>query len=955
MSGPQPSHVTVVTSREQSPAPSWKASVAIGGMTCASCSNAITNALKKKDWVSNVAVNLLTNSASVELQDKVKANQIVDAIEDLGYEANLNEVVEVTPEQPGPRGDERTVQIYIEGFYCDHCGNRAMNSLAEFLGNLEILSQPTLQNPILKIKYTPEAPLLNIRHILAAVEATDPAFTASIYHPPSLEERSKLIEIRHRQQLLRRWIGTLVIAIPTFIIGIVYMSLVPDSDNSKMFLMKPWVSGINRAQIILFTLATPVFFFAADVFHRRAIKEIGSLWRRGSQTPVLQRFYRFGSMNTLMSLGTTIAYVSSCCQLIAAGATNPERVDDTNFYFDSVVFLTLFLLLGKLIESYSKSKTGDAVKELSKLRPTTAILFEKDEKEQSFTQVINAELLDFGDIVRVVNGASPPCDGIVVDGESQFDESSLTGESRPIRKSAGDKVFAGTVNKEAPILVQVTGPAGQSMLDQIVNIVREGQTKRAPMEKIADKLTAYFVPTVTLVAIITWLVWLILGYAGVLPPHYLDMNSGSWIAFSLQFAIAVFVVACPCGVGLAAPTAIFVGGDLASKYGILVKGGGEAFEKASGIDCVVFDKTGTLTMGGEPTITDSKLYPLDLDKKQSNTLLAALRAVEENSSHPIAKAIVSFCDVKTTERAQVTNVEEKPGKGLKATYDAKLPDHGFDMIVGNEALMQEFDVAIPAEVKSSLDTWKTEAKSVALVATKSADPDSDSVYQISAALSISDPIRPESAPMIRALHSQGVDVWMLSGDNETTARAVATRVGIPPDTNVIAGVLPAEKASKIKYLQKTLKAGEATKKASSTKRATIAMVGDGINDAPALAVADVGIAIGDGSDVAISSADFVLIKSDVRSVVTLLELSRCVFRRIWFNFGWALVYNVLAVPVAAGCFYAIETGSGHVRLDPVWASLAMALSSISVVLSSLALKSSWLPWLGFRATKIEVE
>ncbi|KAI1480987.1 heavy metal translocatin [Daldinia eschscholtzii] len=920
----------------------WRASMAITGMTCATCSNDITKQLQEKQWITKATINLLTNSGVVEyIGTKDDANQIVEIIEDTGRGAELDKVINID-EENRPK-HQRTVEIRIDGFYCDHCADRATNSLKGFLQNLEVISSPSRKRPILKIAYTPVVPSFTIRRILLAIEASDPAFKASIYHPPTLEERSKRIHAHHQKQLFIRALFTTIVVIPTFIIGVVYMSLVPNSDAAKMYLMEPWRSGISRAQLALCIMATPVYFFGADIFHRRAVKEIRALWRPRSQTPILQRFYRFGSMNMLISLGTTIAYISSISQMIAAAVDRPEMINDENFYFDSVVFLTFFLLWGRLIEAYSKSKTGDAVEALGKLRPTTAVLVEDVTDTKETETVVHTDLLEFGDLVRISHGGSPPCDGRVVRGVAEFNESSLTGESRLVKKVANDDVFAGTINVGQPILIQITGSAGQSMLDQIVDIVREGQTKRAPMEKLADLLTAYFVPFVTLIAILTWLIWLSVGVSGAIPGHFLDVSSGGWVVFSLQFAIAVFVVACPCGLALAAPTAIFVGGGLAAKHGILVKGGGEAFEKASRIDCVVFDKTGTLTMGGEPTITDNMIFPgQSVSEKQRSIFLAALRATEELSTHPIAKAIVSFCSSQTSERIEVSDVEELPGKGLKATYSVEsLP---VKIIIGNESLMRDFSANIPFDVATNLQIWKSEAKSVALVAIETpGKPDS---YQIAAALSISDPIRPEAPAVLQALKSRGTDVWMLSGDNIITARAVALRMGIP-ESNVIAEVLPAEKHEKIKWLQSTLKARRGDVELTD-RRAFIAMVGDGINDAPALTTADVGVAIGSGADVAISSADFVLLNSNLESIVTLLELSRTVFRRIKFNFGWALIYNLLAVPIAAGCLYPIMSNGQHVRLSPVWASLAMALSSISVVLSSLALRSG-LPWMGFRA------
>lgn len=917
----------------------FKATVSIGGMTCASCVNAITAELKELPWISDVAVNLLSNSATVEYSDRDKTDDIVEAIEDLGYEAVIDQVINLTEWKRQSVG-WRQVIVQIDGIFCGRCPDRIGRTLKGFRpSQIEILQQPSLTHPYLSLRYIPDAPSFTIRHILRAIEATDASFSASIYNPPTLEEKSRVIRARHQRRLLHRELMTLVVAIPTFVLGIVYQDLVSKSNLTREFLTAPWKSGLSRNDVILCLLATPVYFFADDIFHRRAWSEMRTMWRRDSRTAFLVRFYKFGSMNMLMSLGTTIAYVSSVAQMIAAGATGGRHISSSSFYFDSVVFLTLFLLAGRIIEAYSKSKTGDAVEALAKLRPTTALLVEKDKLNGQTTSTVAIDQLDPGDIIRVPHGASPAADGIVLNGETSFDESSLTGESRLIKKTEGDEVFTGTVNKGSAVTMRITGTSGRSMLDQIVDAVREGQAKRAPMEQVADVLTTYFVPVVTLAAIITWVVWMVLVFSGAVPEA--SPYASQRVAFAFQFAIAVFVVACPCGLGLAAPTAIFVGGSLAAKHGILAKGGGHAFQKASKVDCVVFDKTGTLTVGGEPQITDAEILPDGDVGLSRSALLSALKAVEENSSHPIAKAIVDFCgpDVKPVEVGQV---KELAGRGMTAT--ATVAEESHEIAVGNEKLLESLSVRLPDHVALLLGTWKAEAKSVSLVAVKAAGRDG---WKLGAALSISDPIRAEAVAVTKALQSRNIQVWMLSGDNVTTAEAVARRVGIPP-SNVLAEVLPSEKAAKISYLQSTLHASAGRGKENTSRRAQVAMVGDGINDSPALTAADVGIAIGSGSDVAISSADFVLALSSLTSVLTLLDLSRVVFNRIKLNFGWALVYNLAAVPIAAGCLYAVRTDAGeHVRLDPVWASLAMALSSISVVVSSLALRTK-IPFLGFR-------
>lgn len=958
----------------------WRVSLAIGGMTCAACVGAITQELEQKNWVRKVTVNLISNSATVDFEGENHKDDILKRIEDIGYDAtvdmvvNLKTVLNALPQ----KAISRTVDISVGGMFCEHCPSRIHSSLESFGDIVKIEKHLTLANPILKITYKPRAPSFTIRHIMAAISSVDEAMQPSVYHRPTLEELSQKIHARERHRIFMRALITLAVAIPTFIIGIVYMSLVPTINPGRQYLMHPMRAGISRAQWALFILATPVYFLCADVFHIRALKEVRAMWRSGSTTPVFRRFYRFGSMNMLMSLGTSIAYISSIAQLIHAAVKPPAVTDNNAFYFDSVVFLTFFLLTGRFIEAYSKSKTGDAVLMLGKLRPTEALLVEADSSSdhtssdddangagQGSVKTINVDLLEVGDIARVLQGASPPCDGTVVQGETRFDESSLTGESKLVKKSVGEEVFSGTINKGFPISMKIKGIAGSSMLDQIVQAVREGQAKRAPVERIADALTGYFVPFVTAVAICTWIIWLTLGYSGALTLDYLGPDGSDWVAWALQFAIAVFVVACPCGLALAAPTALFVGGGLAAKHGILVKGGGEAFEKASRLDCIVFDKTGTLTCGGEPVVTNFQLFSLEtyVDNRESNMMaypiservvFGLLNVLEGDSSHTVAQALVSFCSTREKAVVDVDDVEEIAGRGMKGTLHIDS-SHEVPVIIGNELFIEEAGASISQDARSALENWKSEGKSVALAAAKVTGCGSGSgdkrIWQLAAIFAISDPIRPEAPGIIKALRDRGTDVWMLSGDNQVTANAIGAQVGIP-SSNIIAGVLPSQKAESIRYLQRSQKAGTSNSKTENTqKRALIAMVGDGINDSPALTTADVGIAIGSGSDIAISSAEFVLVSSNLNALITLLDLSKFVFRRIKFNFGWALVYNLIALPVAAGAFYPIISNGEHIRLDPVWASLAMALSSISVVCSSLALRSK-LPWLGFPVPEV---
>ncbi|KZW02827.1 heavy metal translocatin [Exidia glandulosa HHB12029] len=960
-------------------------------MTCASCSNTITSALLDLDGVSDVAIDLIGNSGAVTVVSRSLVDKVVEAVEDCGYTAEVDDVRPLHPspsKQPKasattqplrqrPTVGPRTIALRVEGMYCAHCPPRVMASLQRYVdqGELTIVKPLTAGvDPIIEVSYTPSAPHFTIRDIISAIshaKDSDSTFTVSVYKPPTLEERSRVMHAREQRSLLQRLAFAVIVAIPTFIIGVVYMSLVPKTNETRMWFMSPmWAGNASRVEWALFFLSTPVYVYSAGTFHRRALKELRALWRPGSKVPVWKRFVRFGSMNLLISAGTSVAYFASIA-LLALAASQPRMTmgeGDVTTYFDSVVFLAMFLLIGRYMEAYSKGRTADAITALGKLRPSTALLVapvdavsppstpvtrgstadvekatpgseELVAGKGMKVQTINTDLLEVGDVVRVLSGSTPPADGTIVassgagaEVQAIFDESSLTGESKPVNKTAGDQVYLGTINRGRVVDVRVDAVGGESMLDHIVSVVREGHTKRAPIERVADHITAYFVPVVTLLAILTWAIWLGLGLSGALPADYLDVDVGGWPVWSLEFAIAVFVVACPCGIGLAAPTALLVGSGLAARFGILARGGGEAFQETAQLDLIAFDKTGTITEGGEPKVTDTD-FASDhgLTREQ---VLGVVLEMESMSGHPLALALQRFCRENGAASISGSQHEETPGRGLGATFERL----GYDAAIGNEAWMAAHNAHLDGRMHNVLDGWKAQGKSVVLLALSPRQ--GASRFEGVAAFAIADPVRPEAAPVLECLQTQGISVWMISGDNETTAKAVAKVVGIP-STNVIAGVLPHEKADKIRWLQQVGQKRPVNgwlrlfkKRSTVNERCVVGFVGDGINDAPALAAADVGIAIGSGSDVAISSASFVLVSSNLKALLVLCDLSRKVFRRVKLNFLWALMYNMAALPIAAGVVYP----AGHARLDPVWASLAMALSSVSVVCSSLLLK-----------------
>ncbi|KAK9315241.1 hypothetical protein V1524DRAFT_430424 [Lipomyces starkeyi] len=994
--------------RPSSDQQTWKITAMIGGMTCAACVSALNEAFKQLDFVLEANITLLTNSGTFIVNDPSKLDMIRDTIEDIGYECSDIAIVEDRSSVLTKRS--RTVMIRADGMFCDQCPRRINKVLQEYGKSVEIHSgEVTLDNNIIRLSYVPSIPSVTLRRIIEDLSRLSSQFTFTIIHPPTLEERAQQIALRERRRLVFRMVLSIAVAIPTFIIGIVMMMILPNSNYYHQYVMEPmWAGRVGRGIWALFFLSTVVYFFAADIFHVKAINEIRSLWKPG--VPFTRRLLRFGSMNLLMSLGTSIAYFASIALLALEAASKPESSSKSmspsesssssasmgsegysTTYFDSVVFLTMFLLVGRLLEAYSKSKTASAISLLTNLRPRTALLVEPATDK---TEEIGIDFLETGDTVRVLSGMSPPADGVVISGIAEFNEAALTGESLPVDKHPGDKLFAGTSHSGgAAISMRVESQEGDSMLDQITNIVRQGQMKRAPIERIADVWTGYFVPAVTLIATITFVLWLGLGEGGALPEHYLDIDIGGWPVWSLEFAISVFVVACPCGIGLAAPTAMFVGTGIAAKYGILPRGGGEAFQEGAQVDVVVFDKTGTLTEGGAPKITDT-MYLLEECKPVA---IQIARDLELNSTHPLAKAILDYAEQENdvndssepssgntseseTEKVEldekmvegninlrrqstlagakskeklnyrvrlgpvkVADITEIAGRGLKGrvvnssamTVTETRDDDILEAIIGNEKWMAENGALLTEDESEAMRSWKEEGKSVILLAVRrSTDAEKFTVLALFAA---SDPLRPEAKYVIEQLHKRNIQTWMISGDNEITAKAVARQVGIDAG-HVIAGVLPQEKADKISWLQKTASVGLNSRGLLSGRykkeRSIVAMVGDGINDAPPLTAADVGIAIGSGSEIALSSAKFVLMSSQLTQILTLLDISSLVFRRVKFNFFWAGIYNMIGVPIAAGVIYP----ANHARLAPAWASLAMALSSVSVVCSSLALK-----------------
>ena len=588
--------------------------------------------------------------------------------------------------------------------------------------------------------------------------------------------------------------------------------------------------------------------------------------------------HKVPSMDSLIAIGVTAAVGYGLFATYKIFQGHKEFAMD--LYFESAGVIITLILLGKLLEAKTKGQTSSAIKKLIGLQPKTATIISDDGSEKS----VEIDMLKIGDIIIVKPGEKIPVDGIVTKGFTSIDEAMLTGESIPVEKIIDSKVFSGSINKNGTIEFKATQVGENTILSQIIKIVEEAQGSKAPISRMADIISGYFVPIVIFISIITGIAWYI---------------SGAGLIASLTFFISVLVIACPCALGLATPTAIMVGTGKGAENGILIKSG-EALEWAHKIDTIVFDKTGTITKG-EPIVTDFITYDYsdDIDK---NKLLHLISSAEKKSEHPLSDAIVKYAKDKKILFSDDVIFQSMPGYGIKATVD------GIQMFIGNQKLMNSKDIDISIAMEK-YEILSEEGKTVMFIAVND---------KLRGIIAVSDTLKETSKTGVEKLHKMGIKVIMLTGDNEKTANYIAKQVGID---EVIAEILPFQKAGTIKKLQE--------------KGKFVAMVGDGINDSPALAKANVGIAMGNGTDIAIESADIILMKNDIRAVAKAIELSRVTIRNIKQNLFWAFIYNVIGIPFAAGIFYALFNGP---KLNPMLAAFAMSFSSVSVLLNSLRLK-----------------
>jgi Cu+-exporting ATPase len=622
----------------------------------------------------------------------------------------------------------------------------------------------------------------------------------------------------------------LLFSFPAFIIG--------------MFLM-----DLPYRNFVLFLLATPVQFIVGADFYRGA-------WAAARN--------RTASMDTLIAIGTSAAYFYSLAALFGFA---PEQ------YFETSAVLITLVVLGKYLEAVAKSRASDAMRKLLDLAPKQATVIRKGREA-----VIAAKDIVQGDLLCVKPGERIAVDGVVVEGDSSVDESLVTGESIPVEKKKGGKVVAGSINKHGMLIVRATKVGSHTTLAQIVRLVEEAQGSRAPIQRFADTVSAYFVPVVVAIAIITFAYW---QYAAAAP-----------FSFSLLMAVSVLVIACPCALGLATPTAIMVGTGIGAQKGILIKNA-EALEKMHKVDAVVFDKTGTITVG-KPRVTD--IVPFG--SISGSSLLSLAASLEKPSEHPLADAIVAAAKEQKAAIGKVTSFRSITGKGVEGKIRGRV------CRIGSESLFSSF----PHGMLSSARKLESQGKTVMFVGV------ADEAIGM---VAVADEVKPSSSKAVSELQSRGIECYLITGDNERTAAAIAAKAGIKKH---FARVLPGEKAGHVKALQSQGK--------------VVAMVGDGINDAPALAQADIGIAMGSGTDVAMETGSIVLMRSDPSDVPRALALGRATMGKIRQNMFWALIYNVIGIPLAAGLLY----GTHGLMLSPMLAGGAMELSSVSVVLNSLALR-----------------
>lgn len=794
----------------------------VTGMTCANCVATVERNIKKVDGVHKANVNLSSERAMVDF-DPARADMrdFLKRIEQAGYGIAKGEA-----------------ELIIKRMSDDNDARRLENALAEVDGVLE--AQVSFTTEKARITYIPTViSQIDLRNTVA-----DAGFKAVILGDDleDAEQKARQEEINHQRHLLS--VG-LVFTVPLFL-----LSMGRDFGLVGNWAFQPWIGWL------MFALATPVQFYVGWQYYVGAYKSLRN---------------RSANMDVLVAMGSSVAYVYSIPILLG--------LLPGHLYFETAAMIITLIKVGKFLEARAKGRTSEAIKKLMDLRAQTARVVRDGEEVE-----IPAQEVRVGDIVIVKPGEKIPVDGVVLDGRTSVDESMITGESLPVEKQVGDEVVGATLNKLGMIRFEATKVGKDTALSQIIRLVEEAQGSKAPIQRLADQVSAIFVPAVLVIAAITFAVW----YFFV--PLPADANV-TLITRALINTVAVLVIACPCAMGLATPTAVMVGTGKGAENGILLKSG-EALEQAGQLSIVILDKTGTLTRG-QPAVTDILLGPRGNGKLTEDELLRYAASVEKGSEHPLGEAIWAEAGNRSLQLENPQGFEAVVGRGVMGEVDGK------QILVGNLRMMEERDVSLNG-LEGDLQQVQSQAKTAILVAVD---------HTVQGIIGVGDTLKGGSRQAVQKLKDMGLRVAMITGDNETTAHAIAQKVGID---SVLAEVLPGGKADRVKHLQEE---GE-----------IVAMVGDGINDAPALAQADVGIAIGTGTDVAIAAASITLISGELDGVPTAIDLSRKTLKTIKQNLFWAFIYNILLIPAAAMGF-----------LNPIMAAGAMAFSSIFVVSNSIRL------------------
>jgi len=807
----------------------------IEGMTCAACASTVEKTARKVSGVLEASVNLASEKLNLEVETGFDPDVLQRQIDASGYTVVMPQFVKKT--------------FYIEGMTCASCSA----TVEKVTGRLEGVEMASVNLAAEKMTVSYNPVQLSVREITDAVNKS--GYKAI----PQNEEQEEVtspdeVETESKEEVLKkRTILSALFTIPLMyvsmgpMIGLPLPAIVDHMHNPALFAL---------LQLIL---TIPVVWSGREYF------------KQGFKT--LSKGHP--NMNSLISLGVWAAFVYSLAATYAILFNGADLA--MMLYYETSAVILAFHTLGKYLEERSKGRMSEAIQKLMDLAPKTARVIHNGEEEE-----VDVEQVSPGDIIRVRPGEKMPVDGVIMTGRTAVDESMLTGESMPVEKAEGDTIIGASMNKNGSIDYRATKVGKDTTLSQIIKLVEEAQGSKAPIAKLADIITGYFVPVVMALALLSGLVWFFVGQGFV---------------FSLTIAISILVIACPCALGLATPTAIMVGTGKGAEHGVLIKSGG-ALETIHSVDTIVFDKTGTLTEG-KPVVTDIVLNEESTYNEDMILKLAA--SAETGSEHPLGEAIVKEAKDQSIETVDALDFEAIPGRGLKAVVD------GQTVYFGNKQLMSE--QAIPTgQLPKQADRLADEGKTPMYLAIDG---------KAEAVIAVADTLKDNSVATIQALQARGIQVAMITGDNERTAQAVAKLAGID---RVLSDVLPEDKANEVKKLQ------EEGKK--------VAMVGDGINDAPALAQADIGIAIGSGTDVAVESADVVLMRDDVKEVLTAIELSEDTLKNIKQNLFWAFAYNIVGIPIAMGLLYIF----GGPLLSPVFAAAAMSFSSVSVLANALRLK-----------------